>query len=70
MQDKIDKRHRAAQFRQRLARAMEERQVSQSAIARQIGVDRSTVSQLLTDEGARLPNAHVVGSCASALGVS
>ncbi|WP_170544817.1 helix-turn-helix domain-containing protein [Ruegeria arenilitoris] len=70
MQEKIDKRDRAAQFRLRLARAMEERHVSQSALARHIGVDRSTVSQLLTDEGARLPNAHVVGSCASALGVS
>ncbi|MES0824157.1 helix-turn-helix domain-containing protein [Ruegeria sp. SCP11] len=70
MQDKIDKRDRAAQFRARLARAMEERQVSQSALARHIGVDRSTVSQLLSDAGARLPNAHVVGSCASALGVS
>lgn len=70
MQDKIDKRDRAAQFRLRLARAMEERDVSQSALARHIGVDRSTVSQLLTDAGARLPNAHVVGGCASALGVS
>ncbi|WP_170330740.1 helix-turn-helix domain-containing protein [Ruegeria arenilitoris] len=70
MQDNIDKRDRAAQFRLRLARAMEERQISQSALARSIGVDRSTVSQLLTGAGARLPNAHVVGSCASALGVS
>ncbi|WP_170556941.1 helix-turn-helix domain-containing protein [Ruegeria atlantica] len=70
MQDKIDKRDRAAQFRLRLARAMEEQHVTQSALARSIGVDRSTVSQLLTGEGARLPNAHVVGSCASALGVS
>ncbi|WP_037316012.1 helix-turn-helix domain-containing protein [Ruegeria halocynthiae] len=70
MTDKIDKRDRAAQFRLRLARAMEDRTVSQSALARHIGVDRSTVSQLLTDGGARLPNAHVVGSCASALGVS
>ncbi|MEY8837520.1 transcriptional regulator, partial [Cribrihabitans sp. XS_ASV171] len=33
-------------------------------------VDRSTISQLLTDSGARLPNAHVVGACAAALGVS
>ena len=44
--------------------------MSQSALARQTGVDRSTISQLLTDDGARLPNAHVVGSCAPALGVS
>lgn len=70
MQDKFDKRDRAAQFRLRLARAMDQRKMSQSALARTIGVDRSTVSQLLTDSGARLPNAHVVGSCASALGVS
>ena len=70
MQDNFDKRDRAAQFRLRLARAMDQRKMSQSALARTIGVDRSTVSQLLTDTGARLPNAHVVGSCASALGVS
>lgn len=70
MDENIDKRDRAAQFRQRLSRAMEDRNVSQSGLARSIGVDRSTVSQLLTDQGARLPNAHVVGSCASVLGVS
>lgn len=35
-----------------------------------MGVDRSTVSQLLTGEGARLPNAQVVAECAAALGVS
>ncbi|WP_170458866.1 helix-turn-helix domain-containing protein [Ruegeria arenilitoris] len=70
MQENFDKRDRAAQFRLRLARAMDQRKMSQSALARTIGVDRSTVSQLLTDTGARLPNAHVVGSCASALGVS
>ncbi|WP_424833462.1 helix-turn-helix domain-containing protein [Ruegeria sp.] len=70
MDEKIDKRDRAARFRLRLARAMEERHVSQSALARNIGVDRSTVSQLLADDGARLPNAHVIGSCAAVLGVS
>ncbi len=70
MDEKLDKRVRAAQFRLRLTRAMEDRHVSQSALARSIGVDRSTVSQLLADEGARLPNAHVIGGCASALGVS
>lgn len=44
--------------------------MSQTALARRIRVDRSTVSQLLKDEGARLPNAHLVGACAEALGVS
>lgn len=70
MPEIVDKRTRASQFRQRLARAMEETRTSQSALARSTGVDRSTISQLLTDEGARLPNAHVVGACAAALGVS
>ena len=44
--------------------------VSQAALARNIGVDRSTISQLLGDSGARLPNAQVVGECAAALNVS
>ncbi|AVO37028.1 helix-turn-helix domain-containing protein [Pukyongiella litopenaei] len=70
MTEKVDKRQRAALFRTRLARAMQEAGSNQSALARAIGVDRSTVSQLLGDAGARLPNAHVVGACASALGVS
>jgi transcriptional regulator with XRE-family HTH domain len=70
MSIKVDKRLRAAQFRKRLGRALTDSQMTQSALARAVGVDRSTISQLLTDDGARLPNAHVVGACASALGVS
>ncbi|WP_104017545.1 helix-turn-helix domain-containing protein [Roseovarius nitratireducens] len=70
MSEKIDKRLRAALFRSRLAEAMRLRGNSQSALARTIGVDRSTVSQLLKGVGARLPNAQVVGECAGALGVS
>ncbi|WP_371036994.1 MULTISPECIES: helix-turn-helix domain-containing protein [unclassified Rhodosalinus] len=66
----IDKRRRAEQFRQRLRQAMDVTQTSQSALARAIGVDRSTVSQLLKEGGARLPNAQVVGECAAALRVS
>lgn len=70
MQDKLDKRLRAAHFRQRLASALSTAGQSQAALARQIGVDRSTISQLLSGQGARLPNAQVVGECAAALGVS
>ncbi|MFC3615824.1 helix-turn-helix domain-containing protein [Lutimaribacter marinistellae] len=70
MTDTIDKRVRAEQFRTRLAEAMQARDETQSGLARAVGVDRSTISQLLTDDGARLPNAHVVGACAAALGVS
>lgn len=70
MPETLDKRLRARQFRDRLAQAMRDSDLSQSALSRAIGVDRSTISQLLTDAGARLPNAHVVGACAAALGVS
>lgn len=70
MSKNIDKRLRADRFRQRLSSAMRDKGISQSALARAIRVDRSTVSQLLKDQGARLPNAQVVGECASALGVS
>lgn len=66
----IDKRDRARLFRTRLAEAITARGTNQSALARRIAVDRSTLSQLLKDDGARLPNAQVVGACAAALGVS
>ena len=70
MIEKMDTRLRAAQFRARLADAMAQTGTTQSELSRRIGVDRSTISQLLADEGARLPNANVVGACASVLGVS
>ena len=70
MMEKTDKRYRADLFRTRLADAMRDRAVNQSALSRRVGVDRSTISQLLKAQGARLPNAQVVGECAAALGVS
>ncbi len=66
----IDKRDRSSLFRNRLALAMAERAVNQSALARLAGVDRSTVSQLLAGDVGRLPNAQLVAECAAALGVS
>lgn len=66
----IDKRKRAQIFRDRLSAAMAQARMNRSALAREIGVDRSTISQLLTPDGARLPNAQVVGDCASVLNVS
>ncbi|MGI9391036.1 MAG: helix-turn-helix transcriptional regulator [Boseongicola sp.] len=66
----MDKRDRAKLFRNRLADAVKDRGTSQSALARSVGVDRSTISQLLTRDTARLPNAQVVAECAHALGVS
>ena len=67
---KIDKRERAQLFRDRLHTAMTLAEVTQSALSRQAGVDRSTLSQLLKDQGARLPNAQLVAECAATLGVS
>jgi len=49
---------------------MQEADINQSALSRRAGVDRSTISQLLRDDGPRLPNAQLVAECASALGVS
>ncbi len=68
--DMIDKRARAALFRGRLAAAMAESALSRAALARAVGIDRSTVSQLLSDAAPRLPNAQVAAECATALGVS
>jgi transcriptional regulator with XRE-family HTH domain len=70
MTERIDKRLRADLFRTRLAEGMRLRDINQSVLARAIGVDRSTVSQLLKGTAARLPNAQVVGECAGVLGVS
>lgn len=69
MAEMIDKRARAALFRARLAEAMAARGESQSALARRLGVDRSTLSALLAP-GTRLPNAQLAADCAMALGVT
>lgn len=67
---KLDKRDRSDLFRRRLGQALTERGMSQSALAREVGIDRSTVSQILSGGDTRLPNAQVVAECASTLGVS
>jgi transcriptional regulator with XRE-family HTH domain len=69
MRDRMDKRDRAAMLRTRLAEAMAERGITQSALARLTGVDRSTISALLS-HGTRLPNAQLAADCAGALGIS
>lgn len=68
--DKISKANRSVLFRDRLASAMATRSFNQSALARAVSVDRSTLSQILNGDGTRLPNAQLVGECATALGVS
>nr|WP_309501470.1 helix-turn-helix transcriptional regulator [uncultured Roseovarius sp.] len=70
MLEKTDKRIRSLLFRGRLTEAMQRTRMNQSALARAIGVDRSTISQLLSGDSPRLPNAQVVGECARVLGIS
>jgi len=65
-----DKRTRSTLFRDRLREAMRSSGSNQSALARAAGVDHSTVSQILSGAGTRMPNAQVVAECALALGVS
>lgn len=70
MENLSDKRARAALFRERLLAAITLAGVSRAALARRIGIDRSTISQILSAEDARLPGAHVVAGAAQATGVS
>ena len=44
--------------------------MTQTALARAVGVDRSTLSLALSDDGPRLPGAQVIAACATVLGVS
>lgn len=66
----LDKRQRSAMFRTRLLLQMEAAGISRSELARQAGVDRSTIAQLLGGREPRLPNAQLAAECAEALSVS
>jgi transcriptional regulator with XRE-family HTH domain len=66
----MDKRDRSDIFRTRLLDAMARKDISRSALARETGVDRSTIGQLLKDDLPRLPNAQLAADAASVLGVS
>lgn len=66
----MDKRDRALLFRQRITEALQRRNLNQSALAREAGLDRSTVSQLLGGEEPRLPTGQALAQIAGALQVS
>lgn len=70
MLDISDKRARAALFRERLTSALAASELSRAGLARAVRVDRSTITQILAEDGARMPGGHVVASCAQALDVS
>jgi transcriptional regulator with XRE-family HTH domain len=65
-----DRGETVSAFRSRLETAMERVGINQSGLARAIGVDRSTLSQLLSRSAERLPRADTVASMATALQVS
>ncbi|WP_430449190.1 helix-turn-helix domain-containing protein [Rhodophyticola sp.] len=70
MMDVSDKRQRASLFRERLAAALTASGLSRAALSRATSVDRSTITQHLMAEDARMPGGHLVASAAQALGVS
>ena len=57
-------------FRRRLESVMARAGLSPAAFARQAGIDRSTLSQLLTDDAPRLPRAETLMALALAAHVS
>ena len=66
----MDRRDTAQRFRERLLEAMTNARVNRSALAARIGIDRSTLSQLLSAETDRLPRADTAAAIAAALQVS
>jgi transcriptional regulator with XRE-family HTH domain len=70
MQHFHDKRLVAATFRDRLATALLASGQSRAGLARAVGVDRSTITQMLAPGDSRMPGGHVVAACAQALDVS
>jgi len=57
-------------FRQRLGEIIQRSGLSRSAFAARVGMDRSTLSQLLAEDNVRLPRAETIASIASVAQVS
>ena len=66
----MERRDTVRIFRARLAEALGRSGISRSAFARDVGVDRSTLSQLLAPDNDRLPRADTVAAVAAGLQVS
>ena len=66
----IDRRVISERFRDRLAEALDEMGLNRSQLARRVGIDRSTLSQIMGSEGGRLPRADTAAAMASELQVS
>ena len=66
----FERQDAARLFRQRLGEAMQRAKLSQAQLAQRVGIDRSTLSQLLSAENDRLPRADTVAAIGNALQVS
>ena len=66
----VDGREMLGSFRDRLADAIGRADMSQVAFARRAGIDRSTLSQLLSEKNARLPRVETLVALARSTGVS
>ncbi len=66
----IERRTQVEGFRQRLGSAMERSGINRSQLAKIAGIDRSTLSQLLTSGNDRLPRSSTLVAIASKLQVS
>ena len=67
---KMDKRDLAALFRERIAQLVQRKGSSQGAFAREIGLDRSAFSQMMSSDGARMPRAETLRQIAEENSVS
>lgn len=65
-----DRRISAPAFRDRLMEMINRRGMTQAEFARAAGLDRSTLTQLLSDQSPRLPRAETLVAIAGACGVS
>lgn len=61
---------RSALFRTRLRDALRRAAISQAKLADLIDSDRSTISQILSEQSTRVPSAHLVAQIAEAIGIS
>ena len=66
----LEKKSVPEEFRNRLLEAMDEVGMNRSQLARRVGIDRSTLSQILGSEGGRLPRADTAAAMAFELQVS
>ena len=66
----VDQHELVNRFRGRLTELVEQERKSRSAFARAAGIDRSTLSQLLSDHNSRLPRVETLAAIAETSGVS